>query len=144
MYTDSVQLESGDSQDYLLITPDTTKWVHMLFDLDGSAITQFQLYEDCTYASTDLQTPGNNNRNSTDTSDLFIYKASTTDGVDGTLINQYKGGSATNQSRGGTGSRNDEEIILKQDATYLLRLTSGTNANLCNVRLEWYEHTNET
>ena len=41
MYTDSVELDSTETQDYLITTPNTTKWPHMFFNLDGSTITQF-------------------------------------------------------------------------------------------------------
>lgn len=34
------------------------------------------------------------------------------------------------------------EVILKQNSKYLIRFTSGTADNLCNLLLEWYEHTN--
>jgi hypothetical protein len=144
MYTDSVELDTSGTQDYLIITPDTTKWAHMMFDMDASAIAMFQLYEDSTHTSTDTQTAGNNNRNSTDSATTLIYKGSTTDTSDGTLIHAYKGGSATNQSRSASLARNDSEIILKQDTTYTLRFTSYADNNLFNLRLEWYEHTDRT
>ena len=144
MYTDSVSLDSAGTQDYLIVTPNTTTWAHMLFDMDASAIAMFQLYEDSTHTSTDAQTAGNNNRNSTDTATVTIYKGSSTDTADGTLIHTYKGGSATNQSKGAASARNDSEIILKQNSTYTLRYTSYANSNLCNLRLEWYEHADRT
>lgn len=37
----------------------------------------------------------------------------------------------------------NEEIILKQNTKYILRVTSGTNGNLTNLYLSWYEHTNK-
>jgi hypothetical protein len=142
MYTDAVELGSGGVQDYLLTTPNTTKWIHMLFDLDGSAITQFDLYEGSDKTGTTAQTPGNSNRNSANTAGLTIHKGTSGGTTDGTLLNRYKGGALSAQSRAGAGSRNDQEIVLKQNTKYILRVTSGTAANLTNVRLEWYEHTN--
>jgi hypothetical protein len=144
MYTDSFELGSAATQDYLIVTPDTTKWAHMLFDMDASAIAMFQLYEDSTHTSTDAQTTGNNNRNSDVAATTLIYKGSSTDTEDGNLIHEYKGGSATNQSRSASLARNDSEIILKQNTTYTLRYTSYAASNLCNLRLEWYEHTDRT
>jgi hypothetical protein len=143
MYSDSVELDTGILQDYLIVTPDTTAWAHMLLDLDASATAKFDLYEDSTHTSTDAQTVFNNNRNSTDTAGVTIYKATTTDAADGSLLMTFKGGSATNQSKSPTSARNDTEIILKQDSTYMVRLTSFADNNLCNLRLEWYEHTNK-
>src|SRR5690606_31486877 len=124
-------------------TPDTTKWAHMTFYLDGSAITQFQFYEGTDKTGAVAQTIGNNNRNSSATNTTLIYIGTAGGPKDGTLAYQYKGGTATQQSRAGSDAGNNEEIILKQNTKYILRITSGTNANLTNIRLEWYEHTDK-
>lgn len=143
MYTDSVTL-GAESQDYLITTPDTTKWAHMIFMMDGSAITQFRLYEGADRIGTTDQTLGNSNRNSSSTPGLTIHKGQSGGSTDGTLIHQYKGGSATNQARSGTGSRNDEEIVLKQNTKYILRVTGFAADTLCNIKLEWYEHSDRS
>jgi hypothetical protein len=39
---------------------------------------------------------------------------------------------------------NTEEIILKKNTAYCLMLVSGTAANLTNVKLEWYEHSDKS
>ena len=140
MYTDHVSLNSAATQDYLITTPDTTRWAHMTFYLDGSAITQWQLYEGADRVGTTAQTVGNNNRNSAYTPGVTIHKGQSGGTTDGTQLWLYKGGSATNQARTGTDAGNSEEIILKQNTKYLLRVTSGSDANLTNIRLEWYEH----
>jgi hypothetical protein len=142
MYTDSVEIASGGTQDYLITTPNTTKWAHMTFYLDGSAITQFQLYEGSDKTGTTGQTVGNSNRNSLTIATITIHKGTSGGTTDGSLLHSYKGGSATNQAKDSTDTGNGEKIILKQNTKYSLRITSGTNANLTNVRLEWYEHTN--
>jgi len=142
LYTDAVELDSAGTQDYLITTPNTTKWAHMLFSMEGSAITQWQLYESSDRSGTTQQTIGNSDRNSSTASTLTIHKGTSGGTTDGSLIHLYKGGSSTNQSRSGSSTRNDEEIILKQNAKYILRVTSGTDNNLTNLRLSWYEHTN--
>jgi len=142
LYTDAVTLNSEGVQDYFITTPDTTKWAHMFFVMDGSAITQFQLFEASDKTGTTLQTVGNSNRNSANTAGVTVHKGTSDGTTDGTQIHIYKGGSSTRESHSGAGSRNDEEIILKQNTKYILRVTSGTNANLVNVMLGWYEHTN--
>lgn len=142
LYTDSAELASGATQDYLITTPNTAKWAHMVFILEGSAITTFQLYEGSDKTGTTLQGVGNSNRNSATVAGVTIHKGTSGGTTDGTLIHQYKGGAASAQSRAPTDTRNDEEIILKQNTKYILRITSGTNANLTNVNLSWYEHEN--
>jgi len=142
-YTDSTVLATSGSQDYLITTPDTTKWAHMKFQMDGSAITQMQIYEGSAKSGSVAGTIFNSNRNSANTPGLAVHKGTSGSLADGTLIYTYKCGAATQQSRSGAGSRSDEEIILKQNSKYLVRLTSGTDNNLTNINLEWYEHTNK-
>ena len=143
LYADAITLGAAGTQDYLITIPNTTKWPHMLFILDGSAITQFDLYEGADRNGTTLQTIGNSNRNSANIAGVTLHKGTSGGSTDGIKIHTYKGGSATNQSRSGAGTRNDEELILKQNTKYLLRVTSGTASNLINVHLSWYEHTNK-
>ena len=143
MYTDSVELGVGGVQNYLITVPNTTRWPHMLFSLDGSAITQFELYEGADRVGSTLQTVGNSNRNSLNAAGTTIHKGYAGGATDGTLIHIYKGVSATNQSRGPADARGEGEIILKQNTKYILRVTSFTAANLTNVQLSWYEHTDK-
>lgn len=145
MYTDAFELGSAATQDFLIVPSTDTTWAHMMFFMDGSAITQFQLYEDCTRTGdTDAETAGNNNRNSTDAPVTTIYKGTSTDGSDGNLVHEYKGGAAAQQSRQASGSGHDSMLILKQGSKYLLRYTSGSASNLCNLRLEWFEFAHQT
>ena len=144
LYTDAVTLGEAGVQNYHITTPNTTKWAHMIFVVDGSAITQVELYEGTDKAGDTDVVAGNSNRNSTTAATLVIKKGLTGGTSDGTRLHIYKGGSATNQSRGEAGTRNDEELILKQNTKYILRITSGTASNLCNVRMSWYEHTNKS
>lgn len=143
LYTDAISLNAAGSQDYLITVPDTAKWPHMIFILEGSAITQFDLYEGTDKNGTTLQTVGNSNRNSDNVAGVTVHKGVSGGSIDGTLIHTYKGGAATNQARASGSTRNDEEIILRQNTKYILRVTSGTNSNLINVNLSWYEHTSK-
>lgn len=144
-YNDSVELGSTDSQDYLITTPNTTTWAHMLVTATGSAITQYELYEGTDRTgSTDVVT-FNNNRNSTDTATVVVSKGTTGGTTDGTRIYITKSGSTTNQSRSPTaGGKDRSQIILAQNTKYIARLTSSSSSNLCNMRLSWGEHTNLT
>jgi len=143
-YTDSVELGSAGVQDYMITTPNTTKWAHMTFSATGSAITTVQLYEAGDRNGTTAQTIRNSDRNSLTASVLTLHKAQSGGTTDGTLIWTMKSGSASAQSRAGLTANRSDEIILKQATKYILRVTSGTAANLTNVQLSWYEHTNRT
>lgn len=141
-YTDSVSVNSAGTQDYIVTTPNTTKWAHMTFQITGSAITQVQIYESSDRTGTTLQTVFNHNRNSATANTTTIHKNQSSGTTDGTLIWQRKSGSATQQSRSGDEAHHSMEIILKQNTKYLFRITSGTDTNLTNVLFDWYEHTN--
>ncbi len=138
-YTDCVELASAGVQDYLITTG--AKYSHMSFEFEGSAITALDVYEASDKTGTTLQTIRNNNRSSTKTSTNTIHKAVSGGTTDGTKIWCHKGGSSTNQSRGSAESGQASELILKPSTKYIFRITSGTNANLTNFKLEWYEET---
>ena len=144
-YTDKNEVDSAATQVFMWTTPDTTKWIHMTFTATGSAITQVDLYEAGDRVGDTAQTARNNDRNSLNTSGLVIHKGVTGAGsTDGTLIWTLKSGSASGNSRAASVHERGAEIILKQNTKYLLRFTSGTNSNLTNLQMEWYEHTNKT
>lgn len=141
-YCDAVTLASAAIQNYLITTSNTTKLAHMLFILDGSSITQFEIYEATDKVGTTLQTVVNNNRNSVTAATVTVHKDVSGGTIDGTLLFRYKSGSSTNQSKGNSSARSEDEIVLKANTKYIIRVTSGANDNLTNVRFVWYEHIN--
>jgi hypothetical protein len=141
-YMDANTLANGSSIDFLITTPNTTEWAHILFVLDGVAVTSFKLYEDSSATGTTAQTVYNSDRNSSHSNTVTVHKG--VNAISGTLIKNYSSGLATGASaKMGSETRTEEEVILKQNSKYLLHVLSGTNGNLTNVKFEWYEHTNE-
>jgi hypothetical protein len=146
-FTDKFELASAATRSYLITTPTHVAGaalapaMHLHFKAEGSAITQFDFYEDTSKsATTDAAlTSYNSNRNSTDTAEMKIELAASTTDSDGTLIFTFKGGAASQQSRTGDTGVSAQEIILKKNAKYLARFTSGTDSNLCDLYLLWYE-----
>lgn len=144
-YEDAVTLASAGVQDYLITTPNTTKYAHLTFRATGNAITEVDFFEATDKTGTTLQTVYNNNRNSSTTATTTIHKGTSGGTTDGTKIGFMKSGSSTGtSSRTNAQAFRDNEIILKRNTKYILRITSGTNDNLTNVVLEWYEHTDKT
>ena len=142
----STSLGSTDTvKRYLVTTPNTECWAHMAFDMDGSLITQFDIYEDSNYDhSTDTSkamTCFNAQRNSTDASGLTISEDPTTDTTQGTLIRSYKSGLSDNKSVLPWGTMTERFIVLKQNSNYLVEIDSGSDDNLLNVYFNWYEVT---
>jgi hypothetical protein len=143
-YYDAATLASGSSQDYLFTTPDTTLSIHLLLHIDGSAITSFSLFEDSDKTGTTLQTIVNANRNSTNTSTMTIHKGVSGGTTDGTHLVYYASGSAGGNSKSPAIFDYVSEWVLKRNSKYIIRITSGTNGNLCNLVTEWYEHVSGT
>jgi len=48
---------------------------------------------------------------------------------------------AQGSSRGDAAAQFNAEWVLKTNTKYLIRFTSGTAGNLCNLLLNWYETT---
>lgn len=144
-YADAISLDNGISQDYLFTTPNTTKWAHLTFQMDGSANTSFFLYEGANRIGTTLQTTFNANRNSSNLATCTVHKSHSGGSTDGVLLLPFASGSGAGlASRSPAGLHHDEEWTLKQNTKYIFRITSGTNTNLCNIILSWYEHTNKS
>ena len=142
-YNDSLTLASGVSQDYLLTVANTTKWPHFTFSADGTAVTTTEVFRATDKTGTTLQSTFNANENSATVAGLTIHKGTTGGTTDGVSIFKYSSGTATGMSTFTGVEVFSGERILKQNTKYIIRITSGTNGNLVNLRADWYEHTNE-
>jgi hypothetical protein len=140
--TDYQTIGNGSSVDWMLTTPNTAKWAHLTFEVQGTAVTTAVFYEGANRTGTTPLTVFNNDRNSGALSGLLAHRGVSGGTTDGTPFWQMSGGTASAQFRGGPDVRQDTEIILKQNTKYVLKVTSGTAGNVVSVRLRWYEHTN--
>ena len=127
-----------------LVTPNTTKWAHFTWEISSNGILETKLYEGSSggMAGGAGVTPLNNNRNSTKTSGLDITSGVAVATTLGTLISNKKvGGTQFKGSFGGDSVRSDE-LILKQNTTYLRTFLSSSDDNFISFKATWYEHTN--
>lgn len=138
-------VDSGNSVSFGFTTPNTTKRIHMTYEIVGTTQTEAYIYEDSTTSGGSLLIPFNNNRNSENTSDSIVYlnpSASGTGLSSGNLIETYSRGldganpSATDRL-GNVGREN--EIILKSGTTYLYYIKSVGAGNIIDYSLNWYE-----
>ena len=135
-------LADNASVDFAVTTPNTTKWAHMTFEIEGTSQTEFYVYEGSAVAGGSATTPMNNDRNSAKTSDLTISKNPAVTTLGTMIFSQSKGFAGTTPSRAsaeGIVSR-DREIILKQNTTYIFRITSRQADNIISYCGEWYEN----
>lgn len=136
-----ITLGNSESAELLIVTPDTERWAHMIFQgsgEDGEILAE--IYEDAVTSDDGVRdNERNRNRNFPDDNTTFVYRGPVVSNL-GTLLADNVFGSG--KSSGG-GGRDAEEILLKQNTKYIFRVTNNTvSANKINWTLDWYEHTN--
>lgn len=136
-------LDIGGTLEFIVTTPDTTRWSHLVGTITGALHTDFEFFEDTTHTTGAAQNVYNNNRNSANAAGTTVH-LSNDNNADGTLLFSTSfgidTGSGNNLRTGGGGSRAENEWMLKQNTKYLFRLTSQATNNNCALVLSWYEH----
>ena len=136
----NVELANGATTDILLITPNTTKWAHFLYELDVEAEATFTIYEAATATAGTAVTVTNRNRNVTNPATVTVSHTPTGITTGSTTIRVHHLGAG--KSLGG-GARGVHEFVLKQNTKYLIRITNlTTSTNWVSLIADWYEHTN--
>jgi hypothetical protein len=146
--TGSTVLGATEICEFIVKTPNTTKWVHLIWDYQSTAsVFTHVAYEAVTVSTTPsvVVTPQNNNRNSSNTSGLLIWRSTGTAVTSSTiLVGPFTVGVSGNaQSRVGGSASHLQERILKQNTWYIWRFTNGADAQTINFRANWYEYTNK-
>jgi len=134
--------------DMTFLTPNTTKWVHWIWEIATESETNWLVYEGAsvTNALTTTVTIRNSNRNSANTSGVVLKYEKQADLA--TANADTNVGSAILLSSGISGAGKDagraertNEMIMKQNTLYCLRAIA-TAAGYINFTMEWYEHRN--
>jgi len=128
------------TRDVLMVTPNTTKWAHMVIGIKTSAAPIVVTLYEATTTSADGSLDGarNRNRNFADNNTTLIYNNPTVTNV-GTLLYTYYIGTGKGV---GDEARDVEEIVLKQNTKYLLRMVEqNLGATVVGWTMNWYEHT---
>lgn len=139
-----VELDIDQTLYVKLVTPNNSKWSHFKWEIESNGIIETYLYEAVSGGMTGGSgvTPLNNNRNSANTSGMIITSGVTVASDLGTTVGQKKvGGTGFKSVSGGEVNREDE-LILKQNTTYLRKFLSKSDNNIISFRASWYEHTN--
>jgi hypothetical protein len=127
--------------DRYIITPNTTRWAHLLWDVASQGKCTIYLYEGAV-GTYNAVTAYNRNRNSarvntTIIGDPLVPVSS------GTLIWSWQSGTTgTASGRSSGASRETGEIVLKQNTQYLFSVIASTEDIILSVDLTWYEQTN--
>jgi len=131
--------------DFVLTTPNSTKWLHLLFQVNGTSRTEYYAYEGATISGGTSVSPINNNRNSLNASVATIVKNPTVSATGTLLSSASMGLEGVNKNAAGIESTliREDELVLKQNTTYLFRIISRDDGNIISYRSNWYEHTNK-
>lgn len=129
---------NGAIIEFVITTPNTTKWAHMTFEFFSSLGMTIDLYEGASGITGGTAiTPQNNNRNFANNSGLAIVQNPTSITDDGNKIDGFLAGAG----RSAGFADREKETVFKQNTIYLFRLTSLANSNNISFCGEWYEHT---
>lgn len=142
-FRDHYTVIKGGALRVLVVTPDTDHLAHMTIGLNAtnSAIVAELFENPITSNDGALAVPRNRNRNYTDNNTTLLYDAPTVTNPGSLVVSGYAG---AGRNVGG-GVRDTEEIILKRNTKYLIRVTEqDVVATPVNINLDWYEHTNIT
>jgi hypothetical protein len=143
---EGIQLNNA-SKVYLITAPNTTKWAHMTFYVDGAQDTSYTCAEGSTHTGGTAMAEINRNRNSANTAGVTItHTPAGAIGTPTTLFSSQFGIATAAGGRGGGGGEgaNREEFILKQNENVVCTVTAlSANANNITVVFDWYEHTDK-
>lgn len=157
-YEQSVS-DTGDKSIIALITPDTTKWLHLIIVVQSTAAAKASLYEAPTITDDagDNVTVYNRDRNSSSTSNIintstnpdstgnamYFTELSSGNVTGGTEIAHSHIAAAEGKKALGGENRGSQEWILKQNTAYAIVIESlNDDDNTHTIELDWYEHTN--
>lgn len=135
-------LAKNGTKELLVVTPNTTKWAHMVIGLEAtdSAVKGYLFEAPTITAIGTLDGARNRNRNVADNNTTLFYENPTVTAT-GTLLASYHLGSG--KTSGGA-ARDAEEFVLKQNTLYLFRVVEpNVAATNINWTFDWYEHTNK-
>lgn len=146
-YTNAMELSNGQTISYVISVPDTTKYPHFGFIIDGENEFDLAIYEDATPDDdgTIVSNPPviNANRNSTNTNTLILTSSPTLGGGSkGSLMRRWHGGSGKSLSwKAGT----EEESVLRKNTKYWIDVTNSSTSNSwISWQIGWYEYFPET
>ena len=141
---EGIQLNNA-AKVYLIVTPNTTKWAHMVISVTGSQDTSVSFIEGTTHTGGTAMTEVDRNRNTANSAGVVVtHTPAGALGGTTTLFSSQWGIPTVGGGKGGSGGGDGlrEEFVLAQDESYALTVTAlSANANNITVSIDFYEHT---
>lgn len=144
-HNDVHDLAINNVLDYTFTTPDTTEQAHILLTFSTESETQYHLYEGATIITPGTANGHNSNRNSTNTPTMTVREISNSSLTNANADTDVSGATTlwsgiVGAGKDGGSNNRSNEIILKRNTTYCLRLVASS-AGYINVDFQWYGHT---
>jgi hypothetical protein len=139
-YTYTAEADAAATIDRFIITPNTTRWAHLVWEVEAQYKITIEIIEAITGAHQAL-TVENRNRNYAGGNTTAVHEP-TEAPAGGTVIYKWISGNTTTRGGSVAINRASGELVLKQNTHYLFRITSAVNDNNITEYLTWYEHTN--
>lgn len=142
-YRDYYTITKNSEKDFLIVTPNSTKFAHLIFGLESITSTvTFNIFENCTVSDNGTLEPVRNRNRNFDNGNLVLLYEDPTITNNGNEIASGIFGAGRNSNGGG--GRDTEEIILRRDETYCILITELNVATTSvNILFDWYEHTDK-
>jgi len=140
-----VQAVNTTTVKWLLVTPNTTKWSHMVFDIECTGEMLVKITEGADRTTTTPLAIINRNRNSGNAGTLTVGSGATGGTTDGaiTIFNRRSGNTGVGAKTVAVGgARGQAEWNLKQNTKYVVSVTTFAAVHV-SLSLDWYEHTNK-
>ena len=134
-----VDVANGANLDLLIVTPNTDKRIHFTYVIEVELETDGSFYENVTATAGTAVAAYNRDRNNLTAATLSVTHTPSAITAGNIVIRSGHYGSG--KTIGGS-DRTVNEMILKKNTKYLLRLTNviANATNYMSVRLNWYEH----
>jgi len=129
---------SGSNADIRFQAPDTSTRIHLDWQVDANEEYEIYLYENGNVTAGTALDLINRERNSGNTATLTVTHTPTVTTTGDLIDHRYSGNSGATSHVGGT-DHSENELILKQNYTYLLRVTSRAAGCDISILLDWYE-----
>jgi len=138
-----VQNIDTTTQKWLITTPNTTKYAHIIFDIEATGEVDLKVLQGSDRAGVTALANINRRRVGTPTSGTVLVHRTTSGGTtDGATTIEHKRVGATgvgSKTIAAGGSRGLNEYILKPNTKYVVLIETFANIYV-SMCLDWYEH----
>lgn len=131
---------------WMITTPDSLKYSHMVFDMMSTGEMQMIITEGADRTGTNALVEVNRCRVGTpDVATTIVHRGASGGSTDGSVIISFRGGATGLGANTGTpgGGRGENEWVLKPNTKYIITVTTYATV-FVTAHFDWYEHVDLT